>query len=545
MEILALSHLTFTYPACSEPTLRDISFSLHRGEFAVLCGATGSGKTTLLRMLKRELTPLGERTGEVCFDGTSLAKLDAHTAAAAIGFVMQKPEQQIVTDKVWHELAFGLENLHIPHAEMQRRIAETASYFGIGQWYHRDTAGLSGGQKQLLNLASVLVMQPQLLILDEPTAQLDPIAASEFIRMLHRLCEDFGLTILMTEHRTEEAVPLCDRLLVMERGALIADGAPQETITALRSCPEILCGMPAAARLFTELGGSSVCPLTVRDGRQFIESHYGNHIRSLPESPHQPDSKPALELHDVWFRYERGGEDILRGMELTVRTGEIFCLLGGNGSGKSTTLAVCAGLHRPYSGSIRIFGKPLRSYKNQSLYRECLALLPQDVQTVFLMETVRAELAACGAAEPPFDMTALLDRHPYDLSGGEQQIAALARVLAAKPRLLLLDEPTKGMDAAMKQHMIRILHDLREQGVTIVIVTHDIEFAAACADRCAMCFDGSIAAAGDPVAFFSGNSFYTTAVSRMTRGWFDGAVTVGQAAALCRANGKKEDASCL
>lgn len=542
MALLDIEALSFTYPACETATLRDVSLSIGRGEFAVLCGATGSGKSTFLRMLKRSLTPQGTLTGTIRFDGTPLPDLSERDAATRIGFVQQRPEQQIVTDKVWHEMAFGLENLGVKRTEMSRRIAETASYFGIGDWYRRETAGLSGGQKQLLNLASVLVMQPELLILDEPTAQLDPIAAAEFIAALRRLNEDFGLTILMAEHRTEEAVPLCDRLLVMEQGTLLANGSPREVIADLRGREAFLCGMPAAARIGAALGAKE-CPLTVREGKAYLRG-FSNATRSLPAEPVPPETSPALTLHDVWFRYERGSADVLRGLELTVRTGEIFCLLGGNGSGKSTTLAVASGLKRPYAGKISIFGKPLRSYKNGSLYDECLALLPQDVQTLFLMDSVREELQACGAESPPFDMTNLLDRHPYDLSGGEQQMAALAKVLAGKPKLLLLDEPTKGMDAAMKSRMTEILRDLKAGGMTIVVVTHDVEFAALCADRCAMCFDGSIASVGTPREFFGGNHFYTTAASRITRGYFDQTVTVGQAVSLCRQNGRREDAPC-
>lgn len=544
MAVFDIAHLNFTYPECPAPTLRDISLTLPRGELTVLCGATGSGKSTFLRMLKRELTPHGTCSGEILFQGRPLAELDEVTAACAIGFVLQKPEQQIVTDKVWHELAFGLENRGLPQAEMQRRIAEIVSYFGIGDWYHRETASLSGGQKQLLNLAAVLVMQPQVLLLDEPTAQLDPIAASEFITTLRRLCEDTGLTILMAEHRLEEAVPVCDRLLVMEHGTLTANGTPREVIASLRDKPELLCAMPSAARLFAALSGAPDCPLTVREGRRFLEASYANTIRTLPPSPPPPETEPALQFRDVWMRYSQRGADVLRGMTFTVQTGEIFCILGSNGSGKSTTLSCAAALQKPYSGEIRIFGKPLRSYKNGSLYRDCLAMLPQDVQTVFLMPTVREELRECGAAEPPFPMAHLLEQHPYDLSGGEQQIAALAKVLAANPRLLLLDEPTKGMDAAMKLHFSDILQTLKSQGRTVVIVTHDVEFAALCADRCAMSFDGSLTAVGTPAAFFSANSFYTTAVSRMTRGIYDGIVTLPQAVAICEANGRKEAAPC-
>ena len=542
MEILKVENMSFTYPQCGGEALSDISFSAERGEFIVLCGATGSGKSTLLRMLKRELSPLGERKGEVYYKGRRLSELEDRESASAIGFVMQSPEQQIVTDKVWHELAFGLENLGIPKSDIARRVAEMASYFGIGPWYGRDTAELSGGQKQLLNLAAVLVMQPELLILDEPTAQLDPIAAADFIATLKRLNQDFGLTIIIAEHRLEDVIPTGDRLMVMEKGKLIADGRPEQVISGLRDRHDILCGMPAAARLSTELGAEGECPLTVRAGREFIEQGYRNEMRSLPTAEIQRQGETALEFKDVYFRYTRDSKDILRGLDLKVFCGEIFCILGGNGSGKTTSLKAAAGLIKAYSGSIKVFGKKLKEYKNRSLYRNCLAMLPQDVQTVFLKNTVREELEECGAkaSELPYDISHLLDKHPYDLSGGEQQLTALAKVLAAEPKLLLLDEPTKGLDASAKRNIISVLKQLKNDGMTIVTVTHDVEFAAMCADRCAMFFDGGIVSSGAPDEFFSENSFYTTAASRMTRGYYDKAVTVEAVAELCRRNGEKQ-----
>lgn len=542
MEILAVSGLTFTYPQCSEPAIDNISFSLRRGEFAVLCGATGSGKSTLLRMLKRELTPLGDKKGSIFFDGSELSELSSIRSATAIGFVMQKPEQQTVTDKVWHELAFGLENIGTPPDEISRRIAEMASYFGIGSWFGTDVAELSGGQKQLLNLASILVMQPELLILDEPTAQLDPIAAADFIAALRRLCSDMSITILIAEHRLEDVVPLCDRLLVMDGGRLIADDPPSRVIADLRDRSDIICGMPAASRLYAQLRGEGSCPLTVREGRSFIESSYGNSVSALPVEEYKCGGSTALEFSGVYFRYSREGKDILDGLSLKIYEREIFCLLGGNGSGKTTFLSAAAGLVKPYSGKIKVFGKKLKDYRNRSLYRECLAMLPQDVQTVFLRNTVREELEECHAdiSQLPYDVSPLLDKHPYDLSGGEQQLVALAKVLASKPKLLLLDEPTKGLDAGAKLRIMEILRSLKEQGVTVVIVTHDVEFAALCADRCAMFFGGRIVSSGTPNGFFSKNSFYTTAVSRMTRGYFANAVTVADAVELCSLNGRKE-----
>lgn len=536
MALIQVIGLSFRYPGAGRDAVRDVTFSMEKGEFAVLCGASGCGKSTLLRMIKRELSPLGERTGEIRYREQPLESLSDRESASAIGFVMQKPEQQIVTDKVWHELAFGAENTGIPAEKAARRIAETASWFGIGQWYERDTAELSGGQKQLLNLASVLVMQPELVILDEPTAQLDPIAASEFITAVRRLNQELGITILMAEHRLEEAVPGCDRLMVMESGELIANGKPGEVIGSLRDRPELLCGMPAASRLHAMIGAEGECPLTVRQGRELAERYLSGRAISLPERQYTVPEENALEFSDVFFRYSRYSPDVLKGLSFSVGKGELFCILGGNGSGKTTALSAAAALVKPYSGTVRVFGKKLKEYRNQSLYRECLALLPQDVQTVFLKSTVREELKDAGITpeELPYDLTHLLDMHPYDLSGGEQQLAALAKVLAQKPKLLLLDEPTKGLDAAAKQGIIKVLRSLRDSGVTVVTVTHDVEFAAGCADRCAMFFNGRVVSVGTPAEFFPENSFYTTAAVRMTRGLCTAAVTVEDAAELCR-----------
>ncbi len=541
MEILKVENLSFTYPLCSEPTVRSVSFSVEKGEFIVLCGATGSGKSTLLHTLKRELTPNGELTGKIIFEGAELSSLEPKRSAAEIGFVMQSPQHQIVTDKVWHELAFGLESLGLPQDEISRRVAETASAFGLGELYERETEELSGGQKQLLSLAAVLVMQPKLLILDEPTAQLDPIAASEFITTVKKLNQDYGITVIMSEHRLEEVVTVCDRLMVMEKGTIIVDDIPEKAVSCLGDRPDILRGMPSAARLFTELNGRGICPLTVRSGRSFIEKNYGNFLKDLPEEKYIHSSNAAIEFSNVFFRYEKNSPDILKGMTLKVYEGELFCVLGGNGSGKTSFLKAASGLVKPYSGSIKIFGEKLSSYKNQSLYRNCLTMLPQDVQTVFLKNTVREELEECGAniKELPFDLSQIMDKHPYDISGGQQQLVALAKALASDPRLILLDEPTKGLDAMSKLRIISVLRSLTNSGTTVLIVTHDVEFAAECSDRCALFFNGKTAAPDIPRRFFSKNSFYTTAVSRMTRGIFGSAATVADAVKLCRMNSER------
>ncbi len=542
MALLRVEHLSFTYPQAKAPVLHDVSFEVREGDFVTVCGATGSGKTTLLRLLKRELAPLGERTGDILLDGVKQEALPEREAAYAIGYVMQRPEHQIVTDYVWHELAFGLENMGLPQAVIARRVAEMAAYFDMEDWYDKPVSTLSGGQKQLLNLAAVMVMQPRVLILDEPTAQLDPIAASDFIATIQKLNRELGLTVVIIEHRLEEVIPISDRILVLDGGRLLHFGQPHEVIAQLRGRGDLLRAMPAAVRLYHALDGAGECPLDVRQGRQYVEAHYGNAVRALPPKHARRDTEPALELKDVYFRYDRHGRDVLQSMNLTVRTEEICCVLGGNGSGKSTTMSVAAGLQKAYHGSVRVFGKPLKEYRNQSLYRECLTLLPQDVQTVFLKNTVREELldAKVEESDLPYSLRHLHDRHPYDLSGGEQQLLALAKVLATKPRLLLLDEPTKGVDANTKAVLAGVLQTLKARGMTLVIVTHDVEFAALCADRCAFVFRGSVVSEGEPDAFFRENTFYTTAASRITRGWYDGAVTVEDAAALCRLNGRKD-----
>lgn len=549
MEVLTLKNLSFQYPEAADAAVKDVSFSVSKGEFIVLCGATGSGKSTLMRLLKRELIPLGQMRGEIAFDGTAQKDLSDRDAAEQIAYVMQHPEQQIVTDKVWHELAFGLENLGYSRQAISSRVAEMACYFGIENWFDRAVDTLSGGQKQLLNLASVMTMHPKILLLDEPTAQLDPIAASNFIRTLYKLNRELSLTVIIAEHRLEELLTLCDRVLVMDGGRLVADTHPRGLAHHLPSDAPLLAAMPGAVRVFRALEAADAardCPLDEREGRAYLERNYRNDCRSLPLEPTktEKDRACALELKEAFFRYERNTPDVLRGMSLTVYEGESLCLLGGNGAGKTTLLGVLSGVNRCYSGRVRLFGKDIRDYRRDELYRGCVALLPQDVQTILMHDTVREELAGCEEAEKmlPYDFSRLYDRHPYDLSGGEQQLVALARVLSCRPRLLLLDEPTKGLDAMAKEGILGIIRALTAQGMTVVTVTHDVEFAARVSDRCAMFFRGDISHVAAPREFFAHNNFYTTAAARMSRDHFDHAITVDDVVALCRHNGKVDGA---
>ena len=546
MEILTLKNLSFLYPESDRKAIENISLSVREGEFIVICGRSGCGKTTLLRLLKNELAPVGKREGEILFCGKAMDEVDARTSARCIGFVAQNPESQTVTDKVWHELAFGMENLGYGADEMRLRAGELANYFGINGWLHSDTATLSGGQKQLLALASVMALSPKVLFLDEPTSQLDPIAASGFISTLQKINRELGMTVILSEHRLEEVFPTADRAVVMHEGKIVCSDTPQRVCELLGNDP-ISAGFPSAARIFSGLEGRGKCPLTVREGREFLSSF---EKKSLPiEEKSRPD-EVAFSMKNVWQRYERNSPDILKGADIEVLRGEIFSLLGGNGSGKTTLISVIAGVEKAYRGKITILGKNIKKY-GAELHRGTIAMLPQDVSTVFIKNTVRDDLfdicraVGCGKNDAEkkiadicaeLSITEVLSRHPYDLSGGEGQRAALAKILLTEPKILLLDEPTKGIDAFAKQTLMAILRRLSEGGVTVLIVTHDTEFAAEISGRCAMLFDGKVISPSCPQRFFGKNNFYTTSASRISRGIFENTVTAEQVIAL----GKEE-----
>ena len=550
MEHFDIQNLTFSHAAAKgKRSLDGISLRIRAGEFLVLCGRSGSGKTTLLRHLKTVLTPNGKRSGEILFCGTPLAQVSERDQAAKIGFVMQNPDDQIVTDKVWHELAFGLESLGCDQTAMRTRVAEMACYFGIQDWFHRDVATLSGGQKQLLNLASIMAMQPEVLILDEPTSQLDPIAASDFLNTVRKINTELGTTVIITEHRLEDIFPYADRAVVMDGGKIIADDAPANVGQLLfEQKNPMFAAMPTPVRVFYGAGCTGESPLTVRQGRNWLSGEFpaAPKIKAEPAIAPTEVENPALSLKELWFRYEKDGRDILRGVSADIPAGEIYAILGGNGAGKSTTLKAVCGICRPYRGKIRLFGKPMEKYSTKELFRGCIAMLPQDPKSLFVKKTVREDLAEMTADADKIARTAelcqitpLLESHPYDLSGGEQQRTALAKVLLTEPKLLLLDEPTKGIDSFFKETFAAILADLKRQGITIVMVSHDVEFCARYADRVSMFFDGQILTTDTPRRFFGNNSFYTTAAHRMSRHVFDMAVTAEDVIDLYRKN--KED----
>ena len=542
-----IKDLNFAYPtAKSKKSLDGVNLSIEKGEYIVLCGKSGSGKTTLLRQLKTVLAPHGKRSGEILFNGIPIEKVSQRDQSAKIGYVMQNPDDQIVTDKVWHELAFGLESLGCDQKTMRARVAEMACYFGIQDWFHREVANLSGGQKQLLNLASIMAMQPEVLILDEPTSQLDPIAASDFLNTVRKINIELGTTVIITEHRLEDIFPYADRAIVMDGGKVIANDTPRNIGKLLyEQKNDMFAAMPTPVRVFYGAEGSGDCPLTVREGRTWLSKTYPEPtISTLPaEELDDEIEKPALSLKELWFRYEKDSPDVLRGVSAEVPTGTLYAIVGGNGAGKSTTLKAVCGICRPYRGKVKVFGKPVEKYKANELFGGCLAMLPQDPKSLFVKKTVREDLAEMTKDEKRIaeiaavcEIESLLGSHPYDLSGGEQQRAALAKVLLTNPKLLLLDEPTKGIDSFFKEKLADILCKLKDDGITIVMVSHDVEFCAKYADQVSMFFDGQILTTDTPRRFFGANSFYTTAANRMSRHVFRNAVTAEDVIDLCRQN---------
>ncbi len=631
MKIIEVKNFSFRYANGDRDSLENVTLDVEEGTFNVLCGKSGCGKSTLLRQLKSDLAPYGSKSGRICYYGQNLTEIDHRQQSQEIGYVLQNPENQIVTDKVWHELAFGLESLGYDTPSIRLRVAEMASYFGIHQWFYKNVSELSGGQKQLLNLAAIMAMHPKLLILDEPTSQLDPIAASDFLETVRKINRDIGTTVILTEHRLQDVIPWADKVYVLDQGGLLTQGTPGEIGEFLKEKHHgMFLSMPVPMQIYAEVESDLPCPLTVREGRNWItqvmqkarhdkleqvchdreqllnesyndEMNVEKHDRAFEKNnefestktddftqnsstdinidtnevnsksnsklhktlntlrskiPHMSKEfeTPAIQVKDVWFRYEKDGRDVVQDLNLEVKQGEFYALVGGNGTGKSTTLSLISRVRAPYRGKILLNGVDIRRYTDTQLYRGYLGVLPQNPQSMFIRKTVREDLYSIigGAKEkksPEYTasmkkaeaiegivsltrLEGLLDRHPYDLSGGEQQRLALAKVLLLQPRLLLMDEPTKGLDAEYKQELGEILKKLQEHGITIFMISHDVEFVAEYADRVGLFFQGNVVTSKPAAEFFAGNSFYTTAANRMARHYFPDAVT-GKEVAAC------------
>ncbi len=511
MEIIEIKDLSFCYPDSDRLILNNINLKINTGDFLLLCGESGCGKTTLLRHLKEELTPYGNVKGFVVNKGVN------------VGYVMQDPDSQIVTDKVWHELAFGLENLGVKSDEIKLRCSEVAAFFGINSWYHRNTYELSGGQKQLLNLASVLVMKPDVIVLDEPLSQLDPLASAEFVGAIAKINSELGIAVVMSEHNLNEVMTFAKRVVVMDNGSIIAEDEPQSIMAKLREKSHPMqVAMPSSVRIHSAISGEESSPLTVAEAKIWLNNYANSkyHI-NINESV---SCESVIKGKELFFAYNKDN-DIVRNMNIDVKKGEVFAILGGNGSGKTTTLRVIAGINKAYSGKLNIKGKAF--------------MLPQNPIALFTERNVLLDLKSTGKnidkAVELLEIENLLEQNPNDLSGGELQRCAMCKILLLEPDILLLDEPTKGIDSFMKKKLGNIIRNL---GVTVVMVSHDVEFCSEFADRCAMCFDGQLVNPSFTHEFFTDNFFYTTPACKIASGVVDKAITTDE---VISAFGKSEN----
>jgi energy-coupling factor transport system ATP-binding protein len=546
MAIIELKHVTFTYPNSQTAAIQDLSLQVEKGQFVVLFGSSGSGKSTLLRMLKKDIQPHGELKGEIIVGGQNLQEKNANSNH--IGFVFQDPENQVVADDVLHEVVFGLENIGLSTNEMRSRVAEMVHFFGVESLLHQKTHELSGGQKQQINLASVLLMQPEILLLDEPTSQLDPVSARELLDILVRLNEEFGMTIVLAEHRLDEVFTIADKIVMMEDGRVKVEGEPREILESVWESEHraYVPSIPSFYFSTTKKESRKYPPLSVKEGRKWIhnlpirnQDHNREHNKNI--SVHK-----VLEVKDLYFRYHKKDNFVLTEFEFSLFQGEIYALLGGNGSGKSTFLKIVAGILKSNQGRVLLYDKPYKSWRENELFKK-IGYLPQNPKIFFIHDTVGKEIKETvdkwGISNhsevkellEKLGISHLLNSHPYDLSGGEIQKAALACVLLKKPKILLLDEPTKGLDPISKGNFAEIINDLQRQGMTILMSTHDVEFASQHATKCGMMFQGNVTSEEEPKNFFKGNFFYTTMIQRLFRHLPDNSIlTVEEAVRSCR-----------
>ena len=546
-----INNLYFSYPDSNKQALKNINLTVNQGEFIVICGKSGSGKSTLLRMLKPELTPHGTKAGEInFFEGENFSLRDS---TKKIGFLLQNTEYQAVTHSVRSELAFGLENLGLDSKTIRLRIAEISAYFSLENIIDKKISELSGGQKQTVCLASILVMHPDVIIFDEPTSQLDPMSAETLLNTVHKLCKENGITVIITEHRLESLIPIADRVIVIDEGEIISDTSPREIPSELQKNDDFVSSaVPTSMRLHADLDLTSPSPLNVAEGRQMLSSLFAEKPKytELTVNADKNTNELAIEAKDLWFAYDKS-RYILKGLQLKIKKGSFFALLGANGAGKTTALSLMSGLIPCKQGKINLFSKNIHKYKSDELYGKIIGVLPQKCESLFGSNTVREDLEKSLYKSIPekkerqkqieklssfCEITNLLDRHPYDISGGEMQRAALCMVLMKNPQILFLDEPTKGMDNLFKKQFARKIKELNEIGITVIMVSHDTEFCAEYCDECAMIFDGMCALQAEKNKFFSQNFFYTTAANKIARDFFPLAVTERQVLELCRKN---------
>ena len=518
MALLEIKNLSFKYNVNNKYALNNISLLVEEGEFICLSGESGCGKTTLLRLIKNVCSPKGVLEGEINFLDTDVRKLSVKDNSM-IGFVYQNPENQIVTDTVWHELAFGLENLGYDNQTIRKRVAEVANFFGINNWIEKETFNLSGGEKQLLALASVLVMKPKILLLDEATSQLDPIATIDFMNHLKRINSELGITIILVSHSLDDSYEYINRLILLDNGSISFDKVKDDIKSIKDLSEKDKLNFPIFVRLFEN---SENVPKTMLEARNMLKG-----FKEVDINNKIVDNELIIKVKNAYFRYGKDLPDVLKDLNLEIKKGEILSILGGNGSGKTTLVKVITGIRRLYSGKVFINDVNINKMKDIDLYRNNISVISQNPYTLFVTETVLDELKESKKLVDTditieetiklFELENIINRHPYDISGGEAQKVALAKMYLLNPKIIILDEATKGLDNFYKEKLKNILINLKKLGKTIVLVTHDMEFASSISDRCALIFNGEIVSINEVNKFFKDNSYFTTITNKLTK----------------------------
>ncbi len=527
MAIFEIKNLNFTYARAKCKAIDNLSLKIEAGSFCVICGKSGSGKSTLIRLLKKEVSPQGELSGEILYNNIPLNSISDRVSVTDIGFVHQDVNSGLVCDKVWKELAFGLGNLGYNDDYIGAKVAEISEYFGISKWCNKKISELSGGSKQIVSLASVMTMNPKVLLLDEPTSMLDPIAKKNFINLLNRINKELGITIIMIEHNLENVFDIANNIVVLDSGKLIANCTPYCLSKALMGydCLKYI-GLPEFAEIYAQFG-NDIMPNTIESKKAWLKSVIGDNAQNTANETLNNDceSQSVLTAENLYFRYDKKGEDIVKGASLKLNKGEIICLLGGNGGGKTTFINLLNGIFKAYSGKVKI-------------EKNCkVATLPQNAKGLFVESSVENELNVFAkllkidkdkvqSLLEKFDLIGIRELHPYDISGGEVQRLALAKLFLVNPDILSLDEPTQGMDMASKEYLKNLLLENKLQGKSVIVVTHDLRFASMIADKVGMFFDGKIVALNSASKFFENNNIYTTESSYLTRDFEKGLYSV-------------------
>lgn len=556
MALLEVKDFNFKYE--NNHVLKDISFEIDEGEFVLMCGPSGSGKTTLLNNIKKELKPSGDSSGQIIFDGKLIEDIDKKQSACDIGLMFQNPDAQIVTDTVIQEIAFPLENIGLPTQEIRNRIAEMSTFFGIDKLLHENVNNLSGGQKQLVNLCSLLVLKPRLLLLDEPTSQLDPIASYDFLAMLRRLNEEFSITIIVTEHKMDNIFPFTDKVIYLQNGSIKYLNNARDICDEIKDDDVFKYYMPDVTKINLLLKNkydyfkNNETVLSVREGMQLLnkadDTLSNIKVKPIPSNDKQY-TDDLLDVSDLWFGYEKENV-ILKGIDFSVKKGEYITIIGGNGSGKSTFLKLIARLIKPVKGKVKyskntkisyIHQNPMVQFTEDTVLKELSLIRESKIETDFNVnpfsknkkekstQTSNEDIVLSDYAMELikyFDVEKLLEHHPYDCSGGEQQKIAFIKSLLEKPDVLILDEPTKGLDPISNHKLGKMLKKVNDEGITIIMTTHDLSFVADSVERCVMVFDGALQLDTTPTQIFSSNNFYTTFVNRMVKNYLPTAISI-------------------